>query len=103
MRYFLLRIKLNGIKSIDKEIQIDFYKSSLSRKFNAKTSHVKAIYGPNGAGKTGIIYAIDIYKNLLLNSEYLTLCNATGSLNELVNKKSEKFSIEMYYAILNKE
>ena len=54
MKFFLLRMKVNGIKSIDKEVQLDFYKGTLSKKFDASNSHVKAIYGPNGAGKTAL-------------------------------------------------
>ena len=57
MKFFLLRMKVNGIKSIDKEVQLDFYKGTLSKKFDASNSHVKAIYGPNGAGKTAVVYA----------------------------------------------
>ena len=55
MKFFLLRMKVNGIKSIDKEVQLDFYKGTLSKKFDASNSHVKAIYGPNGAGKSTTI------------------------------------------------
>lgn len=100
MKNFLLRMKVNGIKSIDKEIQIDFYKASLSKKFDAQDSHVKAIYGTNGAGKTSIIYAVDLYKKLVLDSEHLALCNKTGSIKDLINQKSETFMIEMFFACI---
>ena len=58
MKFFLLRMKVNGIKSIDKEVQLDFHKGTLSKNFDASNSHVKAIYGPNGAGKTALVYGI---------------------------------------------
>ena len=103
MNFFLLRMKVNGIKSIDKEVQLDFYKGTLSKKFDASNSHVKAIYGPNGAGKTALVYAAEIYKNLVMNSDYLAMSNATGVLDNLVNQKSKKFEIEMYFAVLNKD
>ena len=103
MKFFLLRMKVNGIKSIDKEVQLDFYKGTLSKKFDVSNSHVKAIYGPNGAGKTALVYAVDIYKNLVINSDYLAMSNATGALDNLVNQKSKKFAIEMYFAVLGKE
>ena len=103
MKFFLLRMKVNGIKSIDKEVQLDFYKGTLSKKFDASNSHVKAIYGPNGAGKTALVYAAEIYKNLVMNSDYLAMSNATGVLDNLVNQKSKKFEIEMYFAVLNKD
>ncbi|WP_405309572.1 AAA family ATPase [Methanobrevibacter sp.] len=103
MKFFLLRMKVNGIKSIDKEVQLDFYKGTLSKKFDTANSHVKAIYGPNGAGKTALVYAVEIYKNLVMNSDYLAMSNATGALDNLINQKSKRFIIEMYFAVLNKE
>lgn len=103
MKFFLLRMKVNGIKSIDKELQLDFYKGTLSKKFDSSNSHVKAIYGPNGAGKTALVYAAEIYKNLVMNSDYLAMSNATGALDNLINQKSKQFEIEMYFAVLNKE
>lgn len=101
MKFFLLRMKVNGIKSIDKEVQLDFFKSSLSNDFDVSNSHVKAIYGPNGAGKTALVYAVEIYKNLVLNTDYLTMSNATGVLENLINQKNKRFEIEMYYAMRN--
>ena len=103
MKFFLLRMKVNGIKSIDKELQLDFYKGTLSKKFDSSNSHVKAIYGPNGAGKTALVYAAEIYKNLVMNSDYLAMSNATGALDNLINQKSKQFEIEMHFAVLNKE
>ena len=103
MKFFLLRMKVNGIKSIDKEVQLDFFKGTLSKKFDASNSHVKAIYGPNGAGKTALVYAAEIYKNLVMNSDYLAMSNATGVLDNLINQKSKQLVIEMYFAVLNKE
>lgn len=103
MKFFLLRMKVNGIKSIDKEVQIDFYRGTLSKKFDTSNSHVKAIYGPNGAGKTALVYAAEIYKNLVMNEDYLAMSNRTGSLDNLINQKSKKFVIEMYFAVLDKE
>lgn len=103
MKFFLLRMKVNGIKSIDKEVQLDFYKGTLSKKFDGANSHVKAIYGPNGAGKTALVYAAEIYKNLVMNADYLAMSNATGTLDNLINQKSKRFEIEMYFAVLDKE
>ena len=83
--------------------QLDFYRGTLSKKFDASNSHVKAIYGPNGAGKTALVYAAEIYKNLVMNEDYLAMSNRTGSLDNLINQKSKKFVIEMYFAVLGKE
>ena len=103
MKFFLLQMKINGVKSIDKEIVIDFYNSTLTKKINYEHSHVKAIYGPNGAGKTGIIQAVKIYKNMVFDSNYLIVNNATGNLLNLINQNTKKFSIEMIFAKYNDE
>ncbi len=97
MKFFLLKMFLSGIKNIDKEIEISFYKDTLRGKFDSSNSHVKAIYGANGAGKTGIMYAVEIYKNLLLDNKYLTVCNANGSLESLINKNTQELYIKMIY------
>ncbi|MDE6284736.1 MAG: ATP-binding protein, partial [Bacilli bacterium] len=97
MKFFLLKMYVVGIKNIDKEIEINFYKSTISKKFDASNSHVKAIYGANGAGKTGIMYAVDIYQNLVLNPNYLTICNNDGSLNCLINQNLQEFKINMIF------
>lgn len=103
MKCFLLKMKVNGIKSINKEIVLDFYNNSIGKEFDSFDSHVKAIYGANGAGKTAIIYAVEIYKNLLLEPDYLAINNANGSLNSLINQKLEQFDISMTFAIINEE
>lgn len=97
MKFFLLKMSVAGIKNIDKEIEINFYKSTISKSFDMSNSHVKAIYGSNGAGKTGLVYAVEIYKNLMLDPKYLTVCNANGSLDSLINQKTKQFKINMLF------
>lgn len=103
MKFFLLKMSVSGIKNIDKEIEINFYKSTLNKNFDVTNSHVKAIYGSNGAGKTGIMYAVDIYRNLVLDPKYLTVCNANGSLNYLINQNTQEFKINMIFLCRFKE
>lgn len=100
MKFFLLKMNLYGIKNIDKEIEINFYKSTL-KKIDTSNSHVKAIYGENGAGKTGIIYAVDIYKDLVLDPDYLTVCNVNGSLDCLINQNTQEFKIQMFFMCMH--
>jgi len=102
MKFFLLKMRVSGIKNIDKEIEINFYKNTLNKNFDATNSHVKAIYGSNGAGKTGIMYAVDIYKNIVLDPKYLTVCNAKGSLDCLINQNTQEFKINMIYLFVVK-
>ena len=71
--------------------------------FSINEGEIVGLLGPNGAGKTALVYAAEIYKNLVMNSDYLAMSNATGVLDNLVNQKSKKFEIEMYFAVLNKD
>ena len=103
MKCFLLKMRVNGIKSINKEIELNFYNSTVNKTFDSFNSNVKAIYGTNGAGKTGIIYAVEIYKNIMFDDTYLTLSNVNGSLNNLINQKTKKFSISMTFVLLEEE
>ena len=99
MRFYLLQSKINGIKSIDKEITIDYYNNTVTKELDIMNNHVKAIYGPNGAGKTGIVYAMEIYKNLCLDSSYLIIVNSNGSLRNFINQ-NDKLLIENTFSIL---
>ena len=65
MGFYLLHIRLSGIKNISKEIQLDFYNKVLEG-FNPEKHRVKAIYGENGSGKTAIITAISIHNKCRL-------------------------------------
>lgn len=103
MKFFLLKMSVVGIKNINKEIELNFYKNTITKNFDVSNSHVKAIYGSNGAGKTGIVYAVDIYKNLVLDSKYLTVCNANGSLDCLINQNTQEFKINMIFLCSIKE
>ncbi len=101
MKYIVLKMFINGIKSIDNEIRLDFSNDNLFKDINDKYSKVKAIYGSNGAGKTGIIYAVDIYKSLMLNSNYLRLNDVNDVLGNVINQKTKKFNIRMIFASLD--
>lgn len=104
MRFLLLKMKINGIKNIDKEIELSFSDTIISNiKKSFERSNVKAIYGSNGAGKTGIMHAVNIYKNLLLNEDYLAVENANNNLNDLINQKNKKFTIEMIFSCVYEE
>ena len=51
MEFYLLEFRLNGIKNIEKTIEISFYKQDI-RNFNRENYNVKGIYGTNGIAKT---------------------------------------------------
>ena len=89
MNYFILNLKLNGIKNIKKEIEIDFYKKDL-KNFSPINYNVKGIFGPNGIGKTAILKSIEIIKNIAINNYYLTDSENLNLLHKLINKNTKK-------------
>ncbi len=94
---FILQMRVNGIKSICREIQLDFYNKLLTS-FNPDLYKVKAIYGENGSGKTAIITAINIVRKIIVNPGYLSQESTQSILNELINKKTKQFSVELEFA-----
>ena len=59
-KFYLLSLRLSGIKNIENNVQINFYKKTLDKTFNPDNYRVKAIYGENGSGKTAIVTAVHI-------------------------------------------
>ena len=99
MKIFMLSFKVNGIKNIEKEIEINFYNKTLKR-FNPCGSNVKGIFGPNGIGKTSIIKGMDILRKISLNDNYFTNDFNIIILDKIINKKIEKANIEVEYIYL---
>ena len=99
MDFYLLEFKLDGIKNIEKEIAISFYKQDI-RKFNRENYNVKGIFGRNGIGKTAIIKGIEILRNIVLDSDYLIL--KSSLLNEIINKKLKECYLSSEFLIIDK-
>lgn len=100
MDFYLLEFRLKGIKNIEKEITINFYKQDI-RKFNRENYNVKGIFGRNGIGKTAIIKGIEILRNIVLDSDYLTLKNSL--LNEMINKKLKKCYLSTEFLVIDED
>lgn len=96
MNYFLLNLKLNGIKNIEKKIEIDFYKKDL-KNFSPINYNVKGIFGPNGIGKTAILKSVEIIKNIIINNYYLTDIENLSLLHKLINKNTKKMNVEITF------
>lgn len=99
MKVFMLSFKVNGIKNIEKEIEINFYNKTLKR-FNPYGSNVKGIFGPNGIGKTSIIKGMDILRKISLNDNYLTNDFNIIILDKIINKKIEKAKLEVEFLVI---
>lgn len=100
MDFYLLEFRLKGIKNIEKEIAINFYKQDI-RKFNRDNYNVKGIFGRNGIGKTAIIKGIEILRNIVLDNDYLILKNSL--LNEMINKKLKKCHLSTEFLVIDEE
>ena len=91
MKFYILQMKVNGIKNISKEIVLNFYNKTFKQEFDLNDSNIKSIYGPNGSGKSGLINAVDIYKKLVINENFLSDSSTTKLLDEMVNKRNNRF------------
>ena len=103
MAVYLLQMKVNGIKNIYKEIVLNFYNKTLKQEFELNDSNIKSIYGPNGSGKSGLINAVDIYRKLVINENFLSDSSTTRLLDEMVNKRNNRFSMEMSFLLYDEK
>lgn len=91
---FLLNMAVKGIKNIEKEVKLDFYKKTVDKNFNPEKYRIKAIYGENGSGKTAIISAVKIFQDIILRGNYLSESRTQKFLDEIINKKTQKFRFQ---------
>lgn len=92
--YYLLNVTVAGVKCIEKEIRLDFYKKIVNQKFDADKYRIKAIYGENGSGKSAIITAVKIFQDIICNSQYLSESKNQKLLDELINKKTQHYKFK---------
>ena len=88
--FFLLGLRISGIKNIEKPIEIPFYKKTIKDDFNPDQYRVKGIYGENGSGKTAIMIAVRIMTRILFDKNYLSDSVNQQLLIEHINKKTKK-------------
>ena len=93
MMAYLLNMSVMGIKSIEKEIRLDFYGKNVNRGFNPEKYKIKGIYGENGSGKTALINAVNIVKEFVFDENYLRTLQSQALLRELINKKKKLKSL----------
>lgn len=95
----LLNYSVKGIKVLEEEVSLSFYKKFLTFPLNRKSYNIKGIYGMNGSGKSAIITSFDILKHLLVDESYLSNPIIQKNLNELINKKTETLGIKVSFLI----
>ena len=93
----LVNYSVRGIKTLDKQVSLSFYKKTISKSLETQEYNVKGIYGMNGSGKSGIITSVDILKNILINPGYLNNPIVQKNLEELINKKTGELFIKADY------
>lgn len=96
---FLLNYKVRGIKTLDQDISLSFYKKTITMPINTQEYNVKGIYGMNGSGKSGIIASVDILRSLLIYEDYLNNPIIQKSLDAMINKKTKELCIEVEFLI----
>lgn len=94
---YLVKYSVKGIKALENQVTLSFYKKTISKDPDIREYNVKGIYGMNGSGKTGIMVSIDILKNLIINPSYLNNPIAQSNLDAVINKKTECFFAEVEY------
>ena len=68
---YLINYSVKGIKSLDEDVKLSFYKKTISKDPDMHGYNIKGIYGMNGSGKSGIVTSVKILKNILTDSGYL--------------------------------
>ena len=90
---YLVNYRVKGIKTLEEEVSLSFYKKTITMPLDTKEYNIKGIYGINGSGKSGIVASVDILRNLLLDGGYLNNPMVQKNLDAIINKKSKELFI----------
>lgn len=90
---YLVNYRVKGIKTLEEEVSLSFYKKTITMPLDTKEYNIKGIYGINGSGKSGIVASVDILRNLLLDDGYLNNPMVQKNLDAIINKKSKELFI----------
>ena len=90
---YLVNYRVKGIKTLEEEVSLSFYKKTITMPLDTKEYNIKGIYGINGSGKSGIVASADILRNLLLDDGYLNNPMVQKNLDAIINKKSKELFI----------
>lgn len=96
---YLVNYFVKGIKSLDQQISLSFYKKIIPSVPDTQNYNVKGIYGMNGAGKSGIVNSVEILKNLLINSNYLNNPLVQKNLGAMINKKLQQLDLGVDFLV----
>ena len=96
---YLINYSVKGIKSLDEDVKLSFYKKTISKNPDMNGYNIKGIYGMNGSGKSGIVTSVKILKNILTDSGYLNNPIIQKNLDAIINKKTGQLSIESDFMV----
>ena len=96
-RIYLVNYRVKGIKTLEEEVSLSFYKKTITMPIDTKGYNIKGIYGINGSGKSGIIASVDILRNLLVDDSCLNNPMFQKNLEAIVNKKTQELFIGVIF------
>lgn len=99
---YLVNYAVKGIKTLDEEISLSFYKKTIEKNPDTRDYNVKGIYGMNGSGKSAIIASVDILRSILIDPGYLNNPIAQENLDAIINKKLGMLYIQAEYMMKSK-
>ena len=100
---YLVNYRVKGIKTLEEEVSLSFYKKTITMPLDTKEYNIKGIYGINGSGKSGIVASVDILRNLLLDDGYLNNPMVQKNLDAIINKKTKELFIGVDFLAEYKE
>ena len=96
---YLVNYSVKGIKALDQTVSLSFYKKTITKPTDFRSYNIKGIYGINGSGKSAIITSVKIFRNLLVDRDYLNNPIVQRQLRELINKKVSKMEFAADFLI----
>lgn len=96
---YLTNYSVKGIKTLDEPVSLSFYKKTITKNPETQEYNIKGIYGTNGSGKSAIISSVDILRNILTDSHYLSNPLVQNNLDEIINKRLKELCIEAEYVV----
>lgn len=87
---YLINYSVKGIKALDQTVSLSFYKKTITKPIDFRNYNIKGIYGINGSGKSAIITSVKIFRNLIVDRDYLNNPIVQRQLRELINRKVSK-------------
>ena len=96
---YLINFSVKGIKSLDQLVSLSFYKKTITNDPDTRKYNIKGIYGMNGSGKSGIVLAVKILKNLIINTDYLNNPIMQRTLDAIINKHLNSLFLQAEYMI----